>query len=29
MASVLNQHSFTKDCVDEASYVAMAGRVQD
>ena len=29
MAAALNQHAFAKDCIDEASYVAMAGSVKD
>jgi hypothetical protein len=29
MISVLNRHSFTKESLDEASYVAMAGLVKD
>ena len=29
IAAALNQHSFTKDCIDEASYVAMSGLVSD
>jgi hypothetical protein len=29
MAAALNQHAFAKDCIDEASYVAMAGLVKD
>ena len=29
MAAALNQHTFAKDCIDDASYVAMAGLVKD
>jgi hypothetical protein len=29
MADALNQHSFTKDCIDEASCVALAGFTKD
>lgn len=29
MAAALNQHSFTKDCIDESSYVVAAGLVKD
>lgn len=29
MAAALNQQTFAKDCIDEASYVAMAGLVKD
>lgn len=29
MAAALNRHAFGKDCVDDASYVAMAGLVKD
>jgi hypothetical protein len=29
MAAALNQHAFTRDCIDDASYVAMAGLVKD
>ncbi len=29
MAAALNRHAFTKDCLDETSYVALAGLVRD
>ncbi|SPE53347.1 membrane hypothetical protein [Verrucomicrobia bacterium] len=29
MAAALNRHSFTKDCIDDASYVVMSGLVKD
>ena len=29
IAAALNQHSFTKDCIDESSYVAASGLVKD